>query len=1084
MRDSRTFSSRHVVIVMSLLTLSALGAAERLNAPERRLRYVYESATNASLSGEGTLIKRGPGTLVIQRASMFRGALQVEEGSVSIRTGGAATTQPLPVNTTPALTNQLALWLDASKNVIQQDGAVSHWFDVRDLPAPPVGESGVTNYPWARRETGANAPLAATDATGKPCVDFGVRVAGTGGAWLQWTAQDADVWQCTNVYTVVMAVACENGGGSFLGDLQSSDFARGLAAATGGRYLLQHGVSSPSLIQGDAYVDGELVDPLKSCPKSGCQILTFVMRSKNETTLPMVCAANFGRDRDEETGGFRLYEVLIYDRVLNEDERILISQYLDEKWFGRDMAGDLEVAPDTEIGIHTAVDDTLSSRTLLGSGTIVKQGPGVWSIENLDSDFPGQIRLEDGQIDFSAAPARQALPFSITSPLAITATPESVSASTPSTPGVVEKNGTGELLVTALSGIQSLRVADGTLRLAPREQVTAAEEASWSVIFEESFEYPFSKLTYSGQNTGIRFSPGAYGDDWTLWPGLDWCCKVNDPTISTPRNPAIILCEDGYNSGMVTYGGTGHGSQALLLQGKGEIRRIIAIPTDGDYELNFWASARNTAICVNHVFDVCVNGHVVTSIVTGTSSYFRYYQVALTNLTAGALELRFSGTNTLAPEETYRASVLDGIRIVRTVSAVGNAAINDPGFESGPWASGTITAPPYSPWSFPSDSGTAAAIILPSVLAIRGAPEGVRTAWLRNSGNFAATNVVLNETGSYAVSFLAASRHANGDRGDKEGCWPGHDYRVFVNGRACGYARSMTRRFIRHEVICDVETVGAGIIGFSGLNESGLQYFISDAAYNHSRMTLIDCVRLRRVETVAIPNYSFEDTQTVGWQWINNGAITTASGNNYVPLSNLPDGPTSNARAGLILAQGQMFQDIVIPDDGVFRLSFYAAGRFLYASALDPRRTTATARHGHDFRVCVDGQPVLHVQTRDEIFRQYAVRLPLLNAGTHRLSFVGINTLGGTERGTAVDAVRLTRVYTVVDQPPLPEKIEIEVASGARLHLDYQGVIDVKRVRYGGQECQGVISAARYPSFVTGVGSMFVTPKGTAIFIH
>lgn len=1073
-----------VTVGMALFTGLAQAQQESVAGPVRRLRYVYAAETNSAVNGQGTVIKRDSGRLVYQDAVLFRGAVRVEEGSVVLGTSLNSKLAALPYGPNPSLTNGLAFWVDASSNVVSDAGAVTRWFDVRDAAVMGEGGAAQTNYPWAEAFSGATPPTLAQAGAGRVCMDFGAL---NSGAWLQWASAATNALQLTNVCSVVLAVACENGGGCFFGSSVTSHFARGSASAGGSRFFWKHGASSPYLIQGDVFVDEVRVDALKATPKAGEQVLAFVARK--DSGLPEVWASNFGKDRTLETGGFKLYEALVYNRILTEAERMRVSDYLDGKWFKRSIAGDLEVCSAASAEIAADAGRSLVSGKLRGGGAVTKSGAGDWVIENAEQPFAGQIRLTEGALT-NASPVRQALPFALDAetPLSVVAEGRSWRAAGAQTPGVLEKSGAGEWLVTGLpqTGVQTVRVAAGTLRLAGREiGPAAAESEGAAVIFEDSFEFPFAQLAYSLLTLpGIKYSLGVYGDGWVDWPQVGWTCRVNDPDTGTRRNPAVVLCNEGYNPAIVVPGGAEQGNQAMLLQGKGEIRRTVDFPAAGNYVLSFWAAARSTSICVNHTFDVCIDGVVLTNVLTSVYTHFRYYQVPLTNMTAGVKEVRFTGTNTLAPAETYRASVLDGIRIT-SVTAHGGVQINDPGFEAGAWTTSSPSAPADGLWQFLADSGWSAAINTHGAnLYKRGAPEGVKAAWLKNTANFAATNVTFAQAGTYALTFLASARQTSGDAEAVGGCWPGHDYRVFFNGVACGYGRTMNRRFERQEMLFDVAAPGTYPVRFFGLNETDLQYFAGQQGYPTNRLSLFDCVNVRKVDGATIPDYSFENNNTVNWKWLNNGGVTSASGNNFVALSGVPDGPSSLGRAGILLGAGQMYQDVAIPSDGVYRLSFYAAGRFLFNGALDPARTTAAARLGHDFRARVDSNTVIEVQTRDEMFRQYAARLPLLKAGTHRLSFEGLNTLGGGDRASAVDAVRLTRIETETSGGLLPSGAVVEVAEGAVLHLDYLGTNSVKAVKLGGQAPSGVITAGRFPTYIQGPGALYTPPRGTLISVQ
>lgn len=1062
-----------VICCFVIVTQWAGAQVDSLIGPQQLLKYPYDAETNSCINGQGRLIKRDSGHLVYLDAAMFRGEIRVESGRVTLGTSSDNKLTDLPYASNPSLTNGLSLWVDASSNVVSDAGSVSMWMDVRDIPG-----ASQTNYPWAALPSGATAPLVTADG-----VSFGALGSG---AWLQWADAATNDLRMTDIQTVVMAVSSTGGGGCFLGDGTLSDFARGNTSADGSRLLFGYGVSSPYLIQGDVYVDEKRVDALKSSLGEGERVLSFLTRS-GPGGAP-VSASNFGNDRNLQTGGFTLLEVLVYDRVLKASERIRVSEYLDGKWFKRSMAGDFDVTELAELEVAPESGSEIKSDRLQGRGTLIKSGDGQWVLQDADTSFDGQVVLQSGSITNTSAVARS-LPFSVSSDsLSVVAGPRSWQVAGNQTAGVMEKSGSGEWLVTGLpqDNLDKISVLQGTLRLAGRELASASEaNTCCATVFSDSFEYPYEDLAYQYINYGIKYSLGTYGDGWVEWPQIGWTCRVNDPNTGTPRNPSIVLCDEGYNPALVVAGGNQDGRNAMLLQGTGEIKRMVDIPAAGDYVLRFWAAARNASGCENHNFDVCFGGVVQTNILTTYSSAFHYYQVVLTNLTAGAHELRFTGTNTLAPTESYRASVLDSISICAVAD---NGIVPDPGFEAGAWATSSPSNPTDGVWTFSGDSGWSAAISFHSSnLYKRGAPEGVKVAWMKNLGTFASANVSFTQAGTYALSFLTSGRQVATDETGGEaldGCWPGHDYRVFFNGSACGYARTMNRRFERREMMFDVAAPGTYTLRFTGINEGNFQYFRSNPEYKLTRSSLVDCVRLRQVDSFAIPDYSFENANNDNWKWVGNGTVTSARGNNYVPDNELPDGPNTSARGGILMGTGQMYQDITFPSDGVFKLSFYAAGRFLYDGGLDPERTTAAARLGHDFRVCIDGESVMTVQTMDEIYHLYSVRLPALKAGVHRLSFDGINTLGGTERGSSFDAVRLVSIDTASTDDLLLAETAIEVAAGAVLHLDYFGTNDVKSVKLGGIEPSGFITAERFPSYITGEGVLFTQPKGTLILVN
>ena len=82
------------------------------------------------------------------------------------------------------------------------------------------------------------------------------------------------------------------------------------------------------------------------------------------------------------------------------------------------------------------------------------------------------------------------------------------------------------------------------------------------------------------------------------------------------------------------------------------------------------------------------------------------------------------------------------------------------------------------------------------------------------------------------------------------------------------------------------------------------------------------------------------------------------------------------------------------PSAGRYRLVFFTAGR-------------SGDYINHRYNILIDGQAIAHVRTTQTLFERYAFTLPQLSAGSHTLTFQGINE--GTDRGSVLDDVRVER---------------------------------------------------------------------------
>ena len=65
----------------------------------------------------------------------------------------------------------------------------------------------------------------------------------------------------------------------------------------------------------------------------------------------------------------------------------------------------------------------------------------------------------------------------------------------------------------------------------------------------------------------------------------------------------------------------------------------------------------------------------------------------------------------------------------------------------------------------------------------------------------------------------------------------------------------------------------------------------------------------------------------------------------------------------------------------------------------------------------------------------------------------------------------------------MPESASIEVASGAKLRLDFPGNLKLDTVKYAGRSYSGTLTAENCP-FILGPGSLDVKPKGTVLMVR
>lgn len=178
-----------------------------------------------------------------------------------------------------------------------------------------------------------------------------------------------------------------------------------------------------------------------------------------------------------------------------------------------------------------------------------------------------------------------------------------------------------------------------------------------------------------------------------------------------------------------------------------------------------------------------------------------------------------------------------------------------------------------------------------------------------------------------------------------------------------------------------------------------------------------------------------------------------------------------------IFNNGGIYQTLTL-DPGLYRLSFAthsrdnpgydknpirawlgdSSGNLVVENGETKVNSVADIEHVWHFRVATRGTYRLYLQGTDYWKAQYAS--------------------DGKNHCTMLDGVSLKKVRDELTAPALPETLKIVVSEGARLRLDYDGMVDVGRLVLGGSGVHGTVSAATHPEYIQGRGVLNVTGKG------
>jgi hypothetical protein len=195
--------------------------------------------------------------------------------------------------------------------------------------------------------------------------------------------------------------------------------------------------------------------------------------------------------------------------------------------------------------------------------------------------------------------------------------------------------------------------------------------------------------------------------------------------------------------------------------------------------------------------------------------------------------------------------------------------------------------------------------------------------------------------------------------------------------------------------------------------------------------------------------------------------------------------------------RASIWRTVAFPEAGTYRLSVASIGRFYRYNDMYLSDPGILARYsGNEFNAWVAKGGVTNVIGRfgvddRERFVTHRFLFELPEGGDWKVGFSGLKQSERKVQGSnnhysnggVLDGLVIEKV-TAAAKPELSEKVEINVAAGAKLALDYIGTNTASTVRYAGRSVTGDINADTCPDFVTGVGSLFVLPKGTLILFR
>jgi autotransporter-associated beta strand protein len=280
----------------SLSVADASACAVLLNGTKLAVGDASSSAFDCSLLGSGTFVKQGTGVLSVFSTNAFTGAVEVKEGTLKL-VGMPALENPVP---------GAARHFDASTLHLVQGTAVAQWNDLS------------TNKAHALQPTATYKPVYEANALGLL------------GAVHCTKTDQIDHMKFTRVSNIRTVFSVFKGSSFLLTDTNEYHFHRPGDISPADPLWVSY--TSANIKNGSTYVNGTRVldgtsYAMPTTSNNGFNLVEVL-------TTGNVQADSINIDRGGTHSGDQQHaEIIIYDFLLNETQRLAVEDYLTKKWF-------------------------------------------------------------------------------------------------------------------------------------------------------------------------------------------------------------------------------------------------------------------------------------------------------------------------------------------------------------------------------------------------------------------------------------------------------------------------------------------------------------------------------------------------------------------------------------------------------------------------------------------------------------------------------------------------------------------------------------------------------------------------------
>jgi len=895
-------------------------------------------------------------------------------------------------------------------------------------------------------------------------------------------------------------------------------------------------------------LDGRQLDPTATKVRYGWQLwsMDYVGCLPKINTF-YYCGFNEGQFFHGAQGGDWIGEVLVFTNRLTEADRVSIERYLLAKWqlpqnrLYRNRTPTVEsvLAAGATERIAVSADTVSRPVSFAGLGTVVNEGAGVTMIGPSDAEFGGTFTWTDGSLRlaggrFPALSVAGGETYAFTgyrgssSP---TMEGDAVSGITcakqAGAAGTVETTGQGWLRVhTVDPAVRRIKVgcADAALgsvlqlegRVTQVAKTLAADGAARAFIPNADFEKPvaINEARFERRNFN-------QGQNWEGWTAV--------------QNTFNILCTQSPRSAGTwsqwMYGNPPPtGTNVLQMVRDVTVSVTNDVPQAGRYELSFQAAARfpgkpaQLFVYFGTSDQTQANMTLLGGFVVAQYQFmtYRFYvDVPSAGTWKILLQTNSYGKDTCVFLDDFDMPRVDPVRVraEETVLAVPNG-----GFDIWTEVDGSLSrtcqeyeyTPVYSPtnraegWTFTAET---------SPYGVDGVVGLISPNHAINKGSYMYPYPHWDHIVGGASLFLASTQGTASNTftvpAGKSGTWRvrarAKMFPTYFYFSATQYDVGLTKKaMVRIRCTTTAGTVDLGTV--TAQNQildvyewpttvtltAGEQVTLSIDQTEQNAIAIVDDLELVREDTREvgnlIANSRLEDGSAVWVAYAREGAPVLKYHTAYI--RNYSDRPRywgynafSGAKSLRIQNRAGLYQDITVPQAGLYRLTFHVRTRA--DSSVYANNILATRISQGSVTNVIAVTPTLYSRNWMEI----SCLAPISAAGTWRFTFEGNarpdavakELAGGSpaDQDVFIDDVSLVASRdTIATAPDLPPNVRFEVAQGAQLFLDYTGSAACGPVKYAGNTYVGEISAATHPEFVTGCGKLLSHALGTLLIMR